>query len=180
MPPLGGAWHCKSLVRPTKRVEVTFLISCCGLEYKNPPRAASSRSTEMGPSCNRERYLFYGKRSFVCRAAFKRSDRRPFLAPWEPQADELSTKQRDATRSHQEPRAVETRTQTRAYERLEDIAARRRCRRENAMQRPATRRQRHRRRRPRRHHARQRKRPRYRSGRNPRPRTRRRSPRHPN
>lgn len=43
------------------------------------------------------------------------------MAPWEPQADEPSTRQRDATRSHQEPCAVETRAQTRAYERLEDM-----------------------------------------------------------
>lgn len=43
------------------------------------------------------------------------------MAPWEPQADEPSAKQRDATRSHQEPCAVETRAQTRAYERLEDM-----------------------------------------------------------
>ena len=43
------------------------------------------------------------------------------MAPWEPRADEPSTKQRNATRSHQEPCAAETRAQTRAYERLEDM-----------------------------------------------------------
>lgn len=43
------------------------------------------------------------------------------MAPWEPQADEPSAKQRDATRSHQEPCAVETRAQTRAHEQLEDM-----------------------------------------------------------